>query len=143
MVWEYNTALNTDAVKDLKGVSEEDKFNLQVMALGITSEVGNTQVNRTQVNVGMQENMQYDSKGMPVFDNKDTRAKVAQVGAHEDLHTGGLRHENDPKNSKTIVDQQKKDAQNGVKDGGNGTNVLPIQRSDLIKRVEEQQPKTN
>lgn len=139
MVWEYNTALHGDIVDWPKGTTEQQKETTLGFAKGITSKIGDTQSNTTQVNVGTPEVMKYDDKGMPMFNDKASRTNAAQTGMHEDGHTLGLRHENDSKNKNWK--EQSKDAINLMNDGGPGTNISPNQRSEFIKNIELQQPK--
>lgn len=139
MVWEYTNALSANGVKDLVGKSAEAIETTLALANGITDEVGNTQVNRTQLNVASNDLMQFDENGNAIFDDKTTRSKTAQTGAHEDLHTLGGRHETDPLNNSTSKSSQKKDKKNLINESATGTNVLPAQRSEFIENIEKQQ----
>ncbi len=141
MVWEYNTALTAGGVQELIGKSQTAIDTTLGSAIGITNEIGNTQNNKTQVNVGVPPNMTYSDKtGLPEFGNKDSRSQTATTGSHEDAHTLGLRHEDDSKN--TNAKQQAKDRNNLMNtNDSNGRNISPEQRSQVIKLVEQQQPK--
>ncbi|UOX32287.1 hypothetical protein LXD69_09490 [Flavobacterium sediminilitoris] len=139
MVWEYTNALSASGVKDLAGKSESKIATALAIAQGITDEVGNTQVNRTQLNIAHNELMKFDENGNAVFENKTTRANTAQTGAHEDLHTLGGRHETDPLNNSPSKKSQKKDKNNLINESATGTNVLPAQRTEFIENVEKQQ----
>ena len=138
MIWEYNTELTSDGVESLKGKQQSDIDNTLAQAMGITDSLNNTQVNKTQVNVA--SILSSDKNGNAVFDDKNARGIMSQVGVHEDGHSGGLQHENKWTNTIKIIRLMMKDKNNLMLDGAKGTKVLPEQRSELINKVEKQQP---
>ena len=137
--WEYNAGLNQEGVKSFEGQPQNIIEATLVQALGITDETGNSQKNRTQINVGNSDIMKFDNNGNAIFDNKETRQKAAQTGAHEDLHVVGGMHETDSRNPNAKV--QKADKNNLMNEGAAGTNILPAQRSSIIENIEKQQKK--
>jgi hypothetical protein len=126
MKWEYTNSIIT-----------EDGSS--IFARGYTDEIGNTQSNRTQINIANPANVKYDDKGMPLIDDKESKRNTAQVGLHEDLHVLGGRHENDKQNSPAMAAAQKADSKNAANDGATETHVMPIQRDQFITTIEKQQ----
>lgn len=109
------------------------------MAPGLTTKNGDSQNNRTQVNMG--NTVELDSNGNTKLDNKSERKDLAVTGAHEDLHTVGLKHGDDKSNINR--ETQNKD-NNNIMNGQYGdkkTNVTPDQRTQVINLIEKQQPK--
>lgn len=96
IVWEYNNSLSGKGV-DFEGTAEKDIADILTLALGITDKVGDTQKNRSQINIANPALADINDDGIANFENKEKRAKTAQTGAYEDLHKLGLRHENDKK----------------------------------------------
>lgn len=137
MVWEYNTVLSADGVIDDTGNTQKALGG----ALGVTNEVGNTQNNGTQVNVAQPNNMGYiGDTNLADFDDKNSSSATATTGNHEDAHTLGLRHDDDPKNANG--NEQAKDRNNLMNNNdANGRNISAQQRSQVIKLIEQQQPK--
>lgn len=133
MVWDYNIAYDTNNVDDFKGVDESGSYLIQTTTNGMTDNNENTQTNRTQINVYTTTGLGADDEGYVKFDNKG-RSDVAKTGAHETGHTLGIKH-NDKATLKSTPD-------NLMREGGPGTKITPEQRSNAIKLVEEQQPKT-
>ncbi len=140
MTWEYNTVLTPDGI-DFEGKSQKEIETTLGGALGITDKIGDTQNNRTQVNIAQPGNMGFvNDAGLPNFDDKNSRSATATTGNHEDAHTLGLRHDNDPKNSNGK--EQAKDRSNLMNNNdSNGRNISRKQRSEAIKLIEQQQPK--
>ncbi|MFN7015057.1 MAG: RHS repeat-associated core domain-containing protein, partial [Bacteroidia bacterium] len=117
------------------------------VAYGLTDEIGNTQKNRTQVNVysiaqdvGNQNN-KYTGKKEDSPTAKTDRDKVtAQTGAHESGHTFGGRHEksNDPNNTNP---NQGKNPNHLMNSGSTGTQITSADRSAIINLIQTQQKK--
>ena len=63
------------------------------VASGWTDEIGNTQVNRTQINLALPWSNAWDNNGQLKFNAPDIRSLIARFGTHEDGHTLGGRHE--------------------------------------------------
>ena len=119
VTWEYIDALDVD---DLVG---------QVLGKGHTAEIGNTQKNRTQVDVV--KNFTFEN-GQLEFTDINIK-KATQTGVHEDGHVAGEQHADETANKK-LRTAIKKDPNNVMKDG---LNILPIQRKKIIKNIENQQ----
>lgn len=131
MVWDYNMVYDTNNVDDFKNGENTDAT---YFTNGMTDTNNNTQTNRTQINVLTTDGLGWDEKNNQLnFDNKN-RSDVAKTGAHETGHTLGIRH-NDKATLKSTPD-------NLMREGGPGTKITPEQRTNAIKLVEEQQPKT-
>lgn len=130
IAWEYNMGY------DLKGVEKADKLGdnelLQVgtTTQGLTSKIGDTQDNRTQINVGLDINMEWTNEGQINFDNKQNRSDIARTGAHEDGHVVGLKHTDS---------EVKKNPQNLMHESPTGTQITPAQRTQIIRLIESQQ----
>lgn len=134
MIWEYNTGYDKNNVDDFKGQSQEFFDNATYFTNGMTDTNNNTQINRTQINVFTTEGLGADEKtGQLDFNNKNISA-VAKTGAHETGHTLGIKH-NDKATLKSSPD-------NLMREGGPGKKITPEQRTNAIKLVEEQQPKS-
>ncbi len=134
MIWEYNTGYDKNNVDDFKGQSQEFFDNTTYFTNGMTDTNNNTQINRTQINVFTTEGLGADEKtGQLDFNNKNISA-VAKTGAHETGHTLGIKH-NDKATLKSSPD-------NLMREGGPGKKITPEQRTNAIKLVEEQQPKS-
>lgn len=138
ITWEYSGGNDVSDRTYTGKYAEELKLGDQ-MALGITSEIGNTQSNRTQVNMAAApEHVTFDSNGNPSM-NDGQKREAAKTGAHEDGHVLGMRHETDSKNKFKAV--QSNDPKNLFNESSNGSNVLPAQRTAMINLIEQQQPK--
>lgn len=130
IAWEYNMGY------DLKGVEKADKLGdnelLQVgtTTQGLTSKIGDTQDNRTQINVGLDINMEWTNEGQINFENKQNRSDIARTGAHEDGHVVGLKHTDS---------EAKKNPQNLMRESPTGAQITPAQRTQVIKLIESQQ----
>lgn len=136
--WEY-TAGNDTSGKSYTGKDAVTQELGDQMAPGLTDKIGDTQNNRTQVNMG--NTVELDSNGQTKLDNKSEQKDLAVTGAHEDLHTVGLRHGDDKNN--TNQQAQNKDS-NNIMNGQYGdkkTNVTSEQRTQVIQSIEKQQPK--
>lgn len=136
MIWDYSNGNDTSG-KTYTGKDAITKEIGDQMAPGLTDKIGDSQNNRTQVNMGT--TLEFDSNGMPVFNDPATRTSIATTGVHEDLHAVGERHIDDPNN--VNKSEQKKD-KNNIMDGTYGenkTHVTPAQRTRIIKLIEEQQ----
>jgi len=132
MVWEYNMEIDTSKTASAdKGVAS--------IAAGWTDEIGNTQVNRTQINLTLPFADAWDSKGNLKIDDPQTRAIIANTGIHEDGHTVGGRHEDDPKVSPELQTIQNANPNSLMNNGAPGSTVSAQQRTEIIKRVENQQ----
>lgn len=134
--WEYSAGNDTS---DRTYTTNSSKELGDQMAPGLTDKIGDTQNNRTQVNMGNTAELSSDGK---LGDKTDTSG-LAVTGAHEDLHTVGLKHSDDKTN--TNSEAQKKDSKNIMNyqygDGVGKTNVTPDQRTQVINLIEKQQPK--
>jgi hypothetical protein len=91
---------------------------------GYTSPDGNTQVNKTQVNVP--NNVEFDKSGNPIISDK-SNPTVTKTGTHEDGHVGGLKDLGGDKS-------------NAMNNKDNSTKITPEQRTEIIKKVEFEQP---
>lgn len=127
IIWEYNDAL--DVSDEVGGAIGE----------GFTDPNGNTQENRTQVNVP--NNFSFDENGQLEFSDKNINS-ITVTGSHEDGHVGGLQHPDKTKDT-NLAKQVTKDKSNLMQNSATGTNVLPAQRKALIEKVEQEQPKQN
>lgn len=123
IAWEYNMGY------DLKGVEKADKLGdnelLQVgtTTQGLTSKIGDTQDNRTQINVGLDINMEWTNEGQINFGNKQNRSDIARTGAHEDGHVVGLKHTDS---------EVKKNPQNLMHESPTGTQILQLKEHKLL-----------
>ncbi|HZH87861.1 MAG TPA: hypothetical protein VFD78_01650 [Chitinophagaceae bacterium] len=113
IMWEYNLMI------DIEGTATGMEAFGQ-MSPGKTTEVGNTQENRTQVNVYSHFGKDGELIITPLGTNEATH-----TGTHEDAHVGGVEHNNISNNIGNP--------------NGTGTEMTPSQRSDLINLVEQQQ----
>lgn len=113
IIWEYNTVI------DVEGTATGNEPYGQ-MSPGKTSEVGNTQKNRMQVNV-----YSHFGKDGKLNITPSSTNEATLTGTHEDAHVGGIEHNNIPNNVGNEFNP--------------GTNMTPAQRSEVIQRVEEQQ----
>jgi RHS repeat-associated protein len=116
ITWEYNDAI----------VVENGKAG-EATGKGYTSPDGNTQVNKTQVNVP--NNLEFDKKGNPIVSDKSNPA-VTKTGNHEDGHVAGLKDTGGDKS-------------NLMNNKDNSTKITPEQRTQIIKKVELEQPLKN
>ncbi len=85
--------------------------------------------------------VELDANGNTNLENKSERQDLAITGAHEDLHTVGLKHGDDKSNANAQA--QNKDS-NNIMNGQYGdkkTNVTAEQRTQVIQLIEKQQPK--
>lgn len=125
LIMEFNDAINPDKVKTFgKSNSPEKVQNAVDSALGVVSEIGNTQVNTMQVNVP--RNLNFDDAGMPIIDAENLNY-ISNTGTHEDLHGAGLDHVDDPQNRMNY-------------ENTGGTQLTEEQRKLIIDNVESQQP---
>ncbi|MCW3170715.1 hypothetical protein OMO38_19470 [Chryseobacterium sp. 09-1422] len=133
IVREYNISYDTKNVDDFKNMNP-DEITLSVLNTnGMADNSDNTQVNRTQINVYTTEGMPHDANGNLLYDKRDS-SKLAQTGAHEDLHTSGQKH-----NSKATLSSP---PDNLIGEGAPGLKMTPEQRTESIRLIEQQQPKT-
>ncbi len=123
LTMEFNDTLSADGVKSLEGKSPEVVSETLFSASGIVDVIGNTQENRTQVNVP--RNLEFDQSGIFILDKKNIE-NISRTGTHEDLHMAGLQH---------VID--KKNLMNRENLGGNA--ITPEQRKAIIQNVELQQ----
>jgi len=122
---EFNDAINPKGVKSFENSKSPEKVQASVdSALGVASEIGNTQVNKVQVNVP--RNLDFDAAGMPIIDANNLNY-ISNTGTHEDLHAAGLEHVDDAKNRMNY-------------ENAGGTKVTEEQRKTIINNVEKQQP---
>ncbi|NUY82770.1 hypothetical protein HUK80_17845, partial [Flavobacterium sp. MAH-1] len=138
LIWEYNTAL--DVSKTVLGPNETLE-QLQVVAstaAGWTDDIGNTQKNRTQINLnGIPDGM--SEKGIFRMWNKTVRNETARTGNHEDGHNLGQRHQDDALLSQEKAQIQLCDPDNLFNRQAEGSNVTPQQRTDIINQINSQQ----
>lgn len=111
ITWEYGDAITIENGKAGEPYAE-----------GYHSPDGNTQVSKTQVNVP--NNFEFDKNGYPIISDK-SNPKVTKTGTHEDGHVAGL------------PDQAGK---GNLMDKSTSTNITPEQRTEIIKKVELEQP---
>ena len=112
ITWEYNDAITIE-----NGEAGE------AGGKGYTSPDGNTQVNKTQVNVP--NNFEFDKSGYPIVSDK-SNPTVTKTGTHEDGHVGGLKDLGGDKS-------------NAMNNKDNSTKITPEQRTEVIKKVELEQ----
>ncbi|TRX32720.1 hypothetical protein [Flavobacterium restrictum] len=113
ITWEYNDAITVE-----NGKAGEPGGK------GYTSADGNTQVNKTQVNVP--NNVEFDKNGNSIISDK-SNPTVTKTGSHEDGHVAGLKHTGGDKS-------------NLMNNKDNSTKITPEQRTEIIKKVEFEQP---
>jgi RHS repeat-associated protein len=114
-------------------------------AQGLTDKIGDTQNNRTQVNIysiAQDVGLKYN-KTLRKFEDTPTATKersktAARVGTHESGHTFGGRHATDPANQNP---NQGKAPNHLMNEGSSGTGFTPADRSNMINLIKEQQPK--
>lgn len=128
--WEYNMAFDFSRVEGAAGLNTDQHAQAEVGAQGVTDKIGDTQNNKTQINVGLTSNMEWTDQGQINFENKERRSELAIVGSHEDGHVLGLKHTATPKNLMLPGDT------------GKGTQVTPSQRTQAIESIEKQQKKS-
>ncbi|WP_163409893.1 DUF6443 domain-containing protein [Flavobacterium ajazii] len=116
ITWEYNDAITVE-----NGQAGEPGGK------GYTSANGNTQVNKTQVNVP--NNVEFDKNGNSIISDK-SNPTATKTGSHEDGHVGGLKHTGG-------------DKPNLMNNKDNSTNITQEQRTEIIKKVEIEQPLKN
>lgn len=133
IVREYNISYDTNNVDNFKNMSASEITWSVLNTNGMADNSDNTQVNRAQINVYTTEGMPKDANGNLLFDKRDS-SKLAQTGAHEDLHTAGQKH-----NSKATLSSP---PDNLMREGAPGTRMTPEQRTESIRLIEQQQPKT-
>ena len=117
IIWEYNTTIDTE------GTATGEDAAFKEMSPGKTTEIGNTQNNRTQVNVYSTLN----GEGGKVNITPSGLEKSTTTGTHEDGHVVGGTHNDIPGNVMNTPNA--------------GTNMTQEQRTQMLKLVEEQQPK--
>ncbi|WP_223605619.1 RHS repeat-associated core domain-containing protein [Chryseobacterium sp. OSA05B] len=133
IIRDYNIGYDTNNVDDFKGKSQAFIDNNVALTNGMADTTNNTQTNRTQINVYTTQGMPMDASGNLLFDKRDSK-QLAKTGAHEDLHTAGQKHD-----SKVTLASPPDDL---MRKGGPGTKITPEQRTESIKLIEKQQPKT-
>lgn len=113
-------------------------------AYGLTDEIGNTQRNRTQINVssiaqsfGVQKNKYTKKPEDSPTAEKDRIKKATQTGVHETGHMFGGRHEYEDDKSNPNKNQGKNanHLMNGMSDGYDFT---PKDRSRMIDLIQQQ-----
>ncbi|MDB9384710.1 hypothetical protein PN465_21195 [Nodularia spumigena CS-584] len=130
IIWEYNTMLHGD------GVVPEGQYYP-----GHVDKIGDTQNNHSEVNVVAVFGQDADGNIM-YSDSK--LSESSYTGTHEDGHKAGLKHpgEYNYTTDLKLHQQINNDGNNNLmKPNGGGTNITPLQRSLIIKTVEEQQKK--
>ncbi|QBJ85146.1 RHS repeat-associated core domain-containing protein [Chryseobacterium gleum] len=132
IVREYNVSYDTNNVDDFKNMDPDSLTWTLLNTNGMADNNNNTQINRTQINVYTTEGMPKDANGNLLFDKRDSK-KLAQTGAHEDIHTAGQKHK-----SKVTLASPPDDL---MREGATGTKITPEQRTEIIKLIEQQQPK--
>ncbi len=132
--WEYNMAYDFSGVEGNDKLSANSRAIYEAMAGGVTDKIGDTQNNKTQINVGLEINMEWNNDGTINFNNSQKRSDVAVRGSHEDGHVLGLQHSDN---------EVQKDPKNLLRPTASGSNVSPVQRTQVINQIEEQQKKLN
>src|SRR5690554_5597447 len=103
-------------------------------ALGATKNVGDTQNNETQVNI--YAHIGKDGKLGEL--TLDSLSEITKTGSHEDQHPGGVPDIGDGTNPE-LETKMSRDPKGNIMDYSNdGTNVLPEQRSLILRTAEEQ-----
>ena len=134
--WDYNSDIDTSG-QDYSSIAPDDLFGVKMkdqMAAGLTDRIGDTQKNVTQINLG--NTLFYMEKDK--FSDSNERKRVAATGAHEDLHTVGLKHLDRLTDRKSRLYQEqsrdKKNAMDGGYEGAN-TNITPEQRKQAVDLI--------
>ncbi len=132
IVRDYTISYDTNNVDDFKNMDPDSLTWTLLNTNGMADNNNNTQTNRTQINVYTTDGMPKDTNGNLLFDKRDTK-KLAQTGAHEDIHTAGQKH----KSKVTLASP----SDNLMREGAPGTKLTPAQRTEIIKLIEQQQPR--
>jgi len=122
---------------DLNGVEKADKLSenardqANVTTDGLTDKIGDTQNNRTQINMGLTSGIKWNEDGYIDWENSNI-ATVSITGAHEKGHELGLRHtdKETTKNPRSLLKITPK-----------GTQISPAQRTQITDSIEQQQKK--
>lgn len=132
LVWDYTGSIDRDgkAVSPVMG---------DALARGYTSKIGDTQNNRTQVNIA--GHFQIDGTGtyMQIPEEDSKLEEISHSGAHEDGHVTGLDHPGQEKDMELRKDTQPDNYQNLMNPRGKGTHLTAKQRSLIIRTIEAQQ----
>ncbi|BFO67370.1 DUF6443 domain-containing protein [Chryseobacterium sp. KCF3-3] len=132
IVRDYTISYDTNNVDDFKNMDPDSLTWTLLNTNGMADNNNNTQTNRTQINVYTTDGMSKDTNGNLLFEKRDTK-KLAQTGAHEDIHTAGQKH----KSKVTLASP----SDNLMREGAPGTKLTPAQRTEIIKLIEQQQPR--
>ncbi|WP_228390935.1 RHS repeat-associated core domain-containing protein [Chryseobacterium sp. MOF25P] len=130
ILWEYNMGYDLKGVEGADKLGSNEVLQVETTTQGLTSKIGNTQDNRTQINVGLNTNMEWTDEGQINFENKQNRSVIAATGAHEDGHILGLKHTDS---------EAKKNLKNLMRESPTGTQITPAQRTQVIQLIESQQ----
>jgi RHS repeat-associated protein len=127
ITWEYVNVLDFGGKPEI----------LYGNAPGVTAENGNTQVNRTQVNVNAIVDQNEDGTLKSI--TPAAKNEMRNTAAHEDFHVGGSPDIGDPILRNLSAKMQKNP--NNVMNNAQTTKpeVEPEQRSRMVRKVEEQQ----
>lgn len=142
--WSYTNG-NDTSHKEYNG--DDLKAYGDSVAYGLTDKIGDTQNNRTQVNVysiaqdvGVQNNKYTGKKEDSPTAQTERNKFASRTGTHETGHQFGGRHEHtvDPSNTNK---NQGKNPNHLMNDGSTGTGFTPADRSAMIKLIQQQQKK--
>ena len=129
ILWEYNMAYDFSKAEGSDTTPKNEKDRLAATLDGFTDKLGDTQNNRSQINVAITEGIVWTSDGNIDWD-KSNRANVARTGAHETGHELGLDHYD----TETL-----KNPQNLLQKFPKGTQISPAQRTQITNLMEQQQ----
>jgi len=129
--WEYNMGYDLKGVEGADKLSENGRAQVFTTTDGLTDKIGDTQNNRSQINVALTSGIEWTSDGY-IDLSKSNTSKVAQTGAHETGHELGLKHTD----KETL-----KNPQSLLRETPTGTQISPAQRTQITDLIEQQQKK--